>query len=95
MNRLQRGIYAFLGTTITHLSYGQIDTKDAVDEAVDQFGSLKPLLEILCGLGIIAVLIYAGWKWQSDNVDKTKLIGQVVAVLIVLGLAYWAIDQTL
>ena len=93
--RLTKGFFALLALAYANIVSAQIDTKDAVDKATGELEALKPLLEIICGLGIVGVLIYGGWKWQSDNADKPKLIGTIVAVIVVLGLAFWAIDQTL
>lgn len=84
-----------MAMVISNVSMAQIDTGDAADEAITQLEQLKPFLEILCGLGIVSALIYGGFKWTSDNTDKQKLIGTVVGVIILLGIAYWAIDQTL
>ena len=91
--RIIRQVVALMALLITQFTFAQIDTGDAVDEAVNQMEQIVPLLEAICGFGIVGVLIYGGWKWQSDNVDKTKLIGQIVAVVVVLGIAYWAMDS--
>jgi len=71
----------------------QLDTKSIADKAVSEVSNVKPLLQIFCTLGIIIAMIAGGFKFQSDNSDKGKVIGVTLGVVIFLGIALYAINQ--
>lgn len=79
--------------TISAQAQSGLSTKDVSDEAVSQIEDLKPLLIIICTIGIIVAMIAGGFKFQSDNSDKGKVIGVTVGVIIFLGIALYAINR--
>lgn len=97
MNNLsiKRRIWLVLGSCALQVqgAMAQLSDKDLISETEDAISRWMGIAQIIIGVGILIGTIYALYQFNDEQSDKKKVIGGLLAMYILGGIAYYVAGE--